>query len=315
MKVYRSLEEYEQGTNTAATIGTFDGVHEGHKKILNSVIEAARAIDGESVVISFHPHPRLVLYPEDNPLRLLHTIDERIAALEALGIDKLMLVPFTREFSRLTSHQFIENILVRTIGISKIVIGYDHHFGKGRTGGIKDLTASGREHGYTVQEIPAAQIDNANVSSTKIRNALLKGDVATAARFMGAPYPLSGTVIKGEQLGRQLGFPTANIRPEDPYKLIPAEGVYLADLTVDGATHHGMLNIGRKPSVGDFPLGIEINLFDFDRDIYGKHVELRFLEWIRADKKFDGLDALKAAIAEDERACRALLGKNVESRK
>jgi len=307
MKVYRSLSTYQKGNHPVATIGTFDGVHFGHRKILQEVIDSARAIRGESVVISFDPHPRLFLYPDDNPLRLLQTIEEKIERLEALGIDKVLLIPFDKSFSRLTSHQFIEEVLVKTVGINKIVIGYDHRFGKNRTGNIDDLREEQSQFGFQVQEIPAQQIDSAKVSSTKIRNALLKGDVSQANRFLGYHFPVAGTVIAGEQLGRQIGYPTANVRPSTKWKLIPADGVYLATLEVDGEVFQGMCNIGNKPTVGDFPRGIEINLFDFDRDIYDKDVIVRFHEWIRPDQKFDSLEALIKAIDGDKERCLALL--------
>jgi riboflavin kinase / FMN adenylyltransferase len=308
MKVFRSLESYEKGRGATATIGTFDGVHLGHQKILGRLMAAAQEIEGESVVISFHPHPRLVLFPEDNPLRLLQDIEEKVAALEALGIDKVLLIPFTRDFSRLTSHQFIMQVLVETVATQRIVIGYDHHFGKNRTGGLRELQEGAGEFGFDVEEIPAEQIDHANVSSTKIRHALSEGDLETARKFLGYDYQVSGKVIQGEQLGRQLGYPTANILPHDPLKLIPAEGVYLSSLLVDGQSHYGMLNVGKKPTVGNhFPVGIEINLFDFDRDIYHQDVRVQFLEWIRPDKKFASLEELKAAIAQDQQACLSLI--------
>lgn len=304
MNVYRSLQEYRKGSLPAvATIGTFDGLHLGHRKIVAQLRRAAQRIGGESVVISFHPHPRLVLFPDDNPLRLLHTLDERIEAFRSTGIDKLLLIPFTKDFSRLSSERFIEDILVRTVGIQSIVIGYDHHFGKNRTGGLKELEDAGLVHGFEVEEIPAEQVDNANVSSTKIRKALQDGDVKTANRFLSYTYPVTGTVIRGEQLGRQLGFPTANIAPDDPYKLIPGEGVYLATLEVDGRQHYGMCNVGRKPTVGTFPLGIEIHVFDFNADLYGRKVTVRFLDWIRADEHFANMETLVQAIKADQAAC------------
>lgn len=309
MKVYFSLEEFEKGDNAVATIGTFDGVHQGHKKILNRLIESARSIQGESIVISLHPHPRIVLYPEDNPLRLLQTIEEKISTLRDLGIDKLLLIPFSKSFSRTTSEQFIEEILVRTVGIKKIIIGYDHQFGKNRTGGLKELQNGAGRFGYEVEEIPAQQIDDANVSSTKIRHALAAGQVEAAQKFLGYSYPLTGTVIEGEKLGRQLGYPTANIQPSDRWKQIPGEGVYLTEVWVKGLKHYGMLNIGKKPTVGEFPLGLEVNIFDFDQDIYGEEVTLRFLSFIRTDKKFDGVDALVAAIDQDKKDCLSLLEK------
>lgn len=307
MKVYRSLESFEKGTRPVATIGTFDGVHYGHQTILNSVIDSARQKGGESVVISFHPHPRLFLYPEDNPLRLLQTIEEKIERLDALGIDKLMLIKFDKKFSRLTSHQFIEEILVKTIGIDEIIIGYDHRFGKNRTGSIEELREYRERHSYSVVEIPAQEVNDAKVSSTKIRNALHKGDIATANEFLGYEYRVSGQVIHGEQLGRTIGYPTANVQPTDPYKLIPGDGVYLASITVRGQLHYGMLNVGKKPTVGNFPRGIEINIFDFKEDIYDEMVTIRFMDWIRPDKKFDGLEALIKAIDQDKVDCLAKL--------
>jgi len=303
MKVYRSLETYEKGEKPVATIGTFDGVHFGHQIILNNVIQSARSIGGESVVISFDPHPRLFLYPDDNPMRLLQTVEEKIERMDLLGIDKLLLIPFDKRFSRLTSHQFIEQILVETVGIQKIVIGYDHRFGKNRTGSIEELREYGGRHGYEVEEIPAQEINDAKVSSTKVRRALEEGDIATANEYLGYAYPVSGKVIEGEQLGRKLGYPTANVMPEDRYKLIPADGVYLASIEVRGTIYHGMLNVGKKPTVGTFPRGIEINIFDFSEDIYGETVTIRFLDWIRPDRKFDSLEALVAAIDQDKLDC------------
>jgi riboflavin kinase / FMN adenylyltransferase len=310
MKVFWSLDSYVQGRCATATIGTFDGVHLGHQKILKRLIASAGEVGGESVVLSFHPHPRQVLHPEDKTLRLLQSIEEKIAALEALGIDKLLLVPFTREFSEQDSQTFISDILVKTIGIQRIVIGYDHHFGKDRKGGLKELQAGAAQYDYEVEEIPAEQIDHANVSSTKIRQALLTGDVATANRFLGYDYGLQGTVVEGQKLGRTIGYPTANIQPADPLKLIPAEGVYLARMRVQEGTHYGMLNIGKKPTVGDhFPLGIEIHLFDFDRNIYGQNVRVEFLDWIRPDVKFGNLEELIAALHGDRSASMDMIKK------
>jgi len=303
MKVYRSLDTYVKGDRPVATIGTFDGVHFGHQEILNSVIRSAEEIGGESVVISFDPHPRLFLYPEDNPLRLLQTIDEKIERMAALGIDKFLLIPFNKQFSRLTSHQFIEKVLIETIGIDKIVIGYDHRFGKNRTGSIEELREYQDGQGFDVQEIPAQEVNDAKVSSTKVRNALLAGDVAIANKFLGYEYPVTGEVIEGEKLGRTIGYPTANIQPQDRFKLIPGDGVYLAAIEVGGKKYHGMLNIGKKPTVGVFPRGLEINIFDFEGDIYGETVTLRFMDWIRPDRKFDSLEALIKAIDNDKVAC------------
>lgn len=305
MQVYRSLEAYQQGTNTIATIGTFDGLHIGHTTILKQLIQVARDKGGESVLISFYPHPRLVLFPENNPLRLLQSLEEKIAMLEAMGLDKLLLVPFTREFSRTSSRMFIEDILYKTVGIRHIIIGYDHHFGKNRTGGIEELRQYAAHYNYTVQEIPAQMIDEANVSSTKIRHALEAGDVETANKFLGYTYPLIGTVIHGEKQGRQLGYPTANIRPSEPWKLIPANGIYFVRVLIPAWGRHqlryfGLMNIGHKPTMGEFERGIEVYLYDFEGDLYDHEIRVECLAFIREEKKFDSLKALIRAMDGDK---------------
>ena len=307
MKVYRSLEEYEQGAHSVATIGTFDGVHLGHRAILDRLKNAAKEAGGESVLISFHPHPRLVLFPENNPLRLLHTLDEKIGMLDAIGIDKLLLIPFTRDFSRTPSRRFIQDILARQVGIRDIVIGYDHHFGKNRTGGIDELRVYAMEYGYHVEEIPAQAIDDANISSTKIRHALAEGDILTARKYLGYDYGFSGTVVHGEKQGRLLGYPTANMDPADPLKLIPADGVYFVRVRIGATTHHGMMSIGVKPTMGQFERTHEVYIFDFGGDLYGQTIRVEMREYIRGEKKFDSLDALIAAMQADERFCRERL--------
>ena len=268
----------------------------------------ARATEGETVLISFHPHPRLVLFPENNPLRLLQTLDEKIEILDKFGLDKLLLVPFTREFSRLSSKIFIRDVLVRTVGIKKIVIGYDHRFGKNRDGGIEELREMGEQYGYDVEEIPAQAIDDANVSSTKIRKALSKGDLATARKYLGYAYGFDGKVIHGEKQGRILGYPTANLQPLDPLKLIPADGVYFVRVNVTDRAYYGMMSIGKKPTMGEFERGHEVYLFDFDQDIYDHVIRVEFLEYIRGEKKFNSIDELIAAMKEDEAFCRARMG-------
>jgi len=300
MEVYRDLTEYRKGVNTVATIGTFDGVHIGHQKILNRVIEAAKAMEGESVLISFYPHPRLVLFPNNNPLRLLQTLEEKIEQLERIGIDKLLLIPFSRSFSRTSSDVFIKDILVRQVGIKKLVIGYDHHFGKNRTGDITELRRYAPSLGYEVEEIPAQAIDNANVSSTKIRNALRIGDVEVANRFLSYAYSISGDVIHGQKMGRKLGFPTANIRPSDKWKLIPANGIYLVKVKHRANRYFGLLNIGNKPTVGDFPVGLEVYIYDFDQEIYGETLTVELLHYIREEKKFHSLNELVHAMEHDK---------------
>ncbi len=222
MKVYHSLENYERGERTVATIGTFDGVHIGHQTILNKLKKSAAAIGGETVLISFHPHPRLVLFPDNNPLRLLQSLEEKIAHLEQLGLDKLLLIPFTKEFSRTPSKTFIREVLVETVGIHKIIIGYDHHFGKNRTGGIEELREVSTLYTYEVEEIPAQAIDDANVSSTKIRNALQEGDIHTANKYLGYAYQITGKVVHGEKQGEKVGISYSQYRTAAGSKINPS---------------------------------------------------------------------------------------------
>ena len=305
MDVFKNLESYRQAPGTVATIGTFDGVHVGHKAILSRIIDEAKAREGTSLLISFHPHPRLVLFPENNPLRLLHSLEEKIALLDSLGLDRLLLIPFTRDFSRTSSRSFIEDLLVGTVGMDKLVIGYDHRFGKNRGGDIAELRAFSQKHGYEVEEIPAQAIDEANVSSTKIRKALQSGEVATANLFLGYEYGFDGLVVHGQKQGRQLGYPTANMQPVDPFKLIPADGVYFVRVKLAEGWKFGMMSIGKKPTMGEFERGHEVFIFDFSGDLYGQVIRVEMLEWIREEKKFNGLEALMEAIRGDEDFCRA----------
>lgn len=323
MKVYHSLEHYDRGDKTVATIGTFDGVHIGHQTILKRLKTRAAAIGGETVLISFHPHPRLVLFPENNPLRLLHALEEKIAYLEKLGLDKLLLIPFTKDFSRTPSKAFIEDILVKTIGIHTIIIGYDHHFGKNRTGGIEELRELSHKFRYEVEEIPAQAIDDANVSSTKIRKALLEGDIHTANKYLGYAYPITGKVIHGEKQGRKLGYPTANIQPLNVRKLIPADGIYFVRVSLPSTiqqaqngilahppqkhqvhlappTHYGLMNIGKKPTMGEFERTHEVFILDFQGDLYDKVIRVELLDYMRGEKKFDSLEALIQAMDKDK---------------
>ncbi|TAE61338.1 MAG: bifunctional riboflavin kinase/FAD synthetase [Bacteroidetes bacterium] len=308
MKVYRSLAEYEKSERTLATMGTFDGIHLGHKALLNRIRTEAEAVGGETLLITFDPHPRLVLFPENNPLRLLQTLEEKIETLSSYGLDKLLIIPFTKEFSRIPSHLFIKEILAEGVGMRKIIIGYDHRFGKNRTGGVEELQQFAPQYGYEVEEIPARTIDDINISSSKIRKALTEGDVTAAQRFLGYAYSFSGTVIHGEKQGRLLGYPTANLAPEDPLKLIPGDGIYFVRALVGGQWYYGMMSIGKKPTMGEFARGYEVNLFDFEGDIYGQVVRVEFLEWIRGEKKFDSLEALIAAIDGDKAFCMERIG-------
>jgi riboflavin kinase/FMN adenylyltransferase len=303
MEFFPNLDGYKAGPNPVVTIGTFDGVHLGHRVILDRIKQLAEAQRGESVVVSFHPHPRLVLQPNDNSLRLLQTVEEKADSLRALGISKLVLIPFTKEFAATSSESFIKNILVDVFRVHTVVIGYDHRFGKGRGGGLDELRQAGTLYGFKVEEIPAQQIDEANVSSTRIRAALRDGDVQTAAKLLGYRYPLSGVVVHGRKLGRTIGWPTANLHIPEPYKKIPAEGVYAVEAWVRGSRWPSMLNIGRNPTVGEgLPQTIEVHIIGFDADIYAETVTLRFISRIRNEEKFADMATLKAKLYEDRTA-------------
>lgn len=308
MRVYRSIEEFENKQNAIVTTGTFDGVHFGHQKILARLKEVSQMYNGETVIITFFPHPRLVLFPEDNDLKLINTLDEKISLLESAGIDHLIIIPFTKEFSRLSSLEFIQQILVDKIGTKKLVIGYDHHFGKNREGSFEHLKHYASEYGFEVEEIPEQDINDVAVSSTKIRNAILNGNVEIANQYLGYQFNLSGTVVKGDQIGRTLGFPTANIQVPESYKLIPGDGIYASEISIDDKIHKGMLYIGNRPTVNGINKVIEVNIFNFEEDIYGKNIKVNFLKYIRGDKKLNGLEELKAALAQDEVDCKAFFG-------
>ncbi len=304
MRVYRNIEEFENKHNAIVTTGTFDGVHYGHQKIIARLKEVAAQSQGETVIITFFPHPRLVLFPEDNDLKLINTLDEKIALLEKAGIDHLIIIPFTKEFSRLSSLEFIQQIIVDKIGTKKLVIGYDHHFGKNREGSFEHLKHYAPEYGFEVEEIPGQDINDVAVSSTKIRNAILNGDVSTANSYLGYPFNLTGSVKKGDQIGRTIGYPTANIQVPETYKLIPGDGIYAVKVNVQQKDYFGMLYIGNRPTVNGLNKVIEVNIFDFNQDIYDENIKIEFHQYIRGDKKLNGLDELKSALAEDEVACR-----------
>ncbi|MBN4051370.1 bifunctional riboflavin kinase/FMN adenylyltransferase, partial [bacterium AH-315-M05] len=296
--------------------------------------EIAARNKGETVLLTFFPHPRMVLYPDDNDLKLLNTQDEKIKLLEKAGIDHFVIIPFTKEFSRLTAVEFVRDILVNKIGVKKLVIGYNHHFGRNREGTLEQLKEYAPAYGFKIEEIPAQEVDNVNISSTKIRDALLDGDIQTANSYLGYDYFLSGNVIKGSRIGQTLGFPTANIEVKEKYKLIPADGVYAVKAELDGKIHkglphkvypvksllfhgeerlyRGMLNIGVRPTLhkeedGESKKSIEINIFDFDDDIYDQRLTVYFKARIRDEKKFDDLEALKKQLLIDKETSISLL--------
>jgi len=309
MKVYYGIQEFEKLDNAVVTSGTFDGVHLGHRKILNRLNEVAHQNNGESVVITFYPHPRSVISPDNQNIKLLSTLDEKIELLEKSGVNHLLIIPFTREFSELSSEEFIQKILLQTIGTKTLVIGYDHRFGKNREGGFDYLKANKERYGFEIEEISRQDIENMGVSSSKIRKALQEGDVPSADHFLGRNYSLSGVIVKGKQLGRTIGFPTANIQVREIAKLIPSDGVYAVKVHYKEDAFGGMLNIGNRPTVDGTYQTVEVNIFDFDQEIYGENLTVEFLQKIRNEQKFNGLDELKVQIARDKITCKAILSR------
>jgi riboflavin kinase/FMN adenylyltransferase len=300
MRIYYSIDDFSPVKNAVVTSGTFDGVHVGHKKILSRLTEVARKSGGETVVITFWPHPRLVLYPDDKQLRLLNTFEEKAELLKKQGVNHLLRIPFTKEFSQLSSEDFITKILVEKIGTKKLVIGYDHHFGKNREGSFEQLKLNAPKYGFEVEEIPRQDVDHVTVSSTTIRKAIESADLDTANHLLGQPYMLSGRVVKGDQLGRQLGYPTANIEIDSIHKLIPADGIYAVHVHHASIPYKGALYIGNRPTVDGTKKVIEVNIFNFAKEIYGESLTVEFYKFIRGDQKFDSLEELKAQITIDK---------------
>lgn len=307
MKIYEGLSDFPKISNAVVTSGTFDGVHLGHQKILRRIREIARSINGETVLITFWPHPRLVLYPEEHNLRLLSTFEEKAKLLREAGIDHLITIPFTKVFSQLTSKEFIESVLVDTIQTKKLVIGYDHRFGKNREGSFEYLKAHHIQYGFELEEISRQDVEDIGVSSTKIRHALETSDIETAINYLGRFYELNGIVIKGQQIGRSIGFPTANIHIPNDYKLIPKDGVYAVEAVVNGALYKAMLNIGNRPTVNGTQKTVEANLFDFQGDLYDKQITIYIKAFLREEKKFDGLEELKEQLFLDQKNAKNLL--------
>jgi len=307
MRVYNNIDEFTAVKNAVVTIGTFDGVHIGHRKIISRIKELADSIGGETVILTFFPHPRMILHPEDESLKLITTIDEKALLMEQLGVDHLIITPFSRDFSNQTAEGYIRDVLVNKIGTKKIVIGYDHRFGKDRQGGLDDLLKLGPVYGFDVVEIPEQDINEVAISSTRIRNALLSNQIDLADSFLGYPFFITGTVIRGDQLGRELGYPTANIVVAEKYKLIPADGIFAVTVNVAGEQHKGMAYIGSRPTVNGITRNIEVNIFDFNQDIYNQVIRMEFHHYVRGDVKFESLDQLKVQLAKDKEDVLALL--------
>ncbi|HAS45728.1 MAG TPA: riboflavin biosynthesis protein RibF [Microscillaceae bacterium] len=308
MKIHRGLTSFDSTGYSIVTSGTFDGVHVGHQKILARLKEISDKNQGETVLITFWPHPRIVLSNGNTDLKLLSTIEEKARLLEQHGVDHLVILPFTREFSQLSPDEFIQQVYVKGVGTHKLVIGYDHRFGKNREGGFDYLKQHAASYGFSIEEISRHDIDDVVISSTKIRNALLAGNVNIANQYLGYAYSLEGQVAHGDKIGRTIGFPTANLAIEESYKLIPAQGIYAVEAILDKEVLKGMLYIGNRPTLdGASQLRVEVNLFDFDRDIYDQQLRVNLIAKIREDAKLNSLEELKQMLQQDELASRKIL--------
>jgi riboflavin kinase / FMN adenylyltransferase len=301
VKLYTNLDQFD-ARKPVVTIGTFDGVHLGHQKVIVRLQEFAKQHDGETVIFTFHTHPRLVTSPNENTLRLLTTLNEKIKLFEKYGIDHLIIYTFDKNFSELTYSEFVEKILVEKIKTHCLVIGYDHKFGKNREGGFDYLKKCAEKHKFEIERLDALLIDEDSVSSTKIRNALQNGEIEKANHYLGYQFTLHGAVVEGKQLGRKLGFPTANIEASDKFKIIPGYGVYAVKVELNGNDYNGMLNIGTRPTFNNNAdnRSIEVNIFDFDGDIYGKEITLKFIGKIRDEQKFDNIEMLVNQLEKDK---------------
>jgi riboflavin kinase/FMN adenylyltransferase len=299
MKVYQGADNFPQLSNVVLTMGTFDGVHFGHRKILKRLQGATESKKGNSVVMTFYPHPRTVLFPDQTNLRLLSTIEEKIELLESIGIQHLIIQPFTIEFSKLTHRQFVKEYLIEKINMKSMVVGYDHQFGHNRQGNFDELLKLSSEFNFEVEKIPEQDIDEVVVSSTKIRNALQSGNVAYANQLLTYQYPISGKVVKGNQVGRQIGFPTANLFLSDLFKLIPADGVYSCRVIYKNEILKGVISIGNRPTFNDSKKSIEVHILDFNADIYDETLKVEFVDFIRSQNKFSNVEELIQQIKLD----------------
>jgi len=300
LKIFHSIKDFSSPKKTILTLGTFDGVHIGHKKILEKVIQHTHGEEYESLVLTFFPHPRMILQ-ERSEIKLLNTISEKVSLLDQLGIQNLVIHPFDESFSRLTAEEFVKTVLVEQFKIQKIIIGYDHRFGRNRTADINNLIEFGEKYNFEVEQISAQEINAISVSSTKIRNAIQQGDMLLANKYLGYDYFLTGTVIQGKQLGRTIGFPTANLKIEEDYKLIPLKGVYIVSSQINNQEVFGMMNIGLNPTVGGENLSVEIHYLDFEADLYNQQISVSILKRIRREEKFDSITLLKEQIEKDKK--------------
>jgi riboflavin kinase/FMN adenylyltransferase len=310
VNIYNDFSSISAIKNPVLTIGTFDGVHIGHKKIIDQLNAEATKIGGESVLFTFFPHPRMVIFPESHGLKLIQTQEEKLEKLKEMGLQNVIVFPFTFEFSRLTALEFVRDMLVNQLHVKKLVIGYDHQFGKNREGSIHFLRDVAETYEFEVIEIPAQDIAAVYVSSTKIREALLTGDIEKANDYLGAPFELIGKVVKGKQLGRTIGFPTANLKLANELKIIPQNGVYAVKVFYQENCFEGMMNIGIRPTIeSENDTTIEVHIFDFDQTIYGESLRVELYKKTRDEQKFNGIDALKNQLKSDEISIRTFFNR------
>ena len=308
MRIFDNLKSYSSEKESILTIGTFDGVHIGHNKILKRLIQDSKKNNLSSLVMTFFPHPRMILN-KSHEIKMIDTIDEKINLLEKTGLDNLIIHPFDNNFSKIRAKEFVEEILVKKLKIKEIIIGYDHKFGKDREASVEDLKKFGKDYMFTVKEIPAQEIDSIAISSTKIRNAILNGEIEKCNKFLGRNFILTGKVVYGDGLGKKIDFPTANIEIKETYKIIPKNGVYLVKTKINSNTYFGMMNIGIRPTVGGTNKSLEIHFFNFKDNIYGKNVSIEIIKKIRDEEKFSSIDKLKIQLKKDEQFCLKLINK------
>ncbi len=306
MEVIHNIKNYQPKKPSILTIGTFDGLHIGHQKIIHNLVSKAKKEDLCSLVLTFFPHPRMVLQ-KDTQLKMIDTIEEKRQLLEKLGVEILIIQPFNREFSRMTALEYTRDILVNGLGISKLIIGYDHRFGRNREATIEDLKHFGLDYNFTVEEIPVQDVESIAVSSTKIRNAIITGHIKKANQFLGRHFLLCGTVVKGDKIGRKMGYPTANILIKEEYKLKPQNGVYLVQCHLYNQKFFGMMNVGKRPTISGKETQIETHFFEFEEDLYGKKLKIELLEKIRDEQKFDSLELLVEQLGVDKKNCQELI--------
>lgn len=299
MKIHNGFDSFKKLSKAVVTTGTFDGVHLGHRKILNSLINIGKSTNSETVLVTFFPHPRIVLFP-DQELKLINTMNENIALFKSYDIDHVIFQPFDKDFSRITSLEYIRDILIHKIGLTELVVGFNHHFGRNREGSHRNLQEYADLYEFNIHEIDPYNLDSISISSTKIRNAIKSGDIGLANNYLGYGFHMSGLVIKGKGVGSDLGFPTANININDKNKILPKEGVYAVNVLHDECQYRGMLNIGKNPTFGDNKLSIELNIFEFNKNIYGELIKIKFISRIRNEKKFKSIDDLKYQLSIDK---------------